>query len=181
MGPSNTCSPLVEVRPKKSGTTMNLNVQWKSSPWICITQENWNRLPHVNKNPIWSIGKITVAIERVTFIEESPSRSWNLSMNSLMNLLNGNTRSIQFRPPCVVTNEEHTIIIAWTLVCNIGRIMMMQHLESLLYLTLRTCLHAWHSFMHGVSKVGAFATCFCFSTLFFTIFLRFNTRLCFDD
>jgi hypothetical protein len=66
----------------------------------------------------------------------------DLSMNSLMNHLNGNTRSIKFRPPFVVTNDEDTIIVAWTLVCNIGRIMMMQHLESLLFLTLKTCLHA---------------------------------------
>jgi hypothetical protein len=46
-----------------------------------------------------ALEEITIAIERVTFIEESPSRSWNLSMNSFMNHLNGDTRSIQFRPP----------------------------------------------------------------------------------
>jgi hypothetical protein len=73
----------------------------------------------------------------------------DLSMNLLMNHLNGNTRSIKFRPPCVVTDDEDTIIVVWTLVCNIGRIMMMQHLESLLFLTFKnlfacmTFYYAW--------------------------------------
>jgi hypothetical protein len=55
-------------------------------------------------------------VERGTHSLKRANKSWNIPMSSLSNHLNGKTRSKKMGPRRVLTNEEDSAMITWTLI-----------------------------------------------------------------
>jgi hypothetical protein len=55
-------------------------------------------------------------IEKGTHSIRKANKSWNIPMSSLVDHLNGKTKSRKMRPRGVLTKEEDVVVITWTLV-----------------------------------------------------------------
>jgi len=55
-------------------------------------------------------------IEKGTHSIRKANKSWNIPMSSLVDHLNGKTKSRKMGPKGVLTKEEDVVVITWTLV-----------------------------------------------------------------
>jgi hypothetical protein len=99
-------------------TIIKENLPLVLDPQSKILTPQLNRMPPKTKIGMWidEVLEVTMdVVERGTHSLRKASKSWNIPMNSIVDQLNGKTKSKKMGPKGVLTKEEVATMIKWTL------------------------------------------------------------------